>query len=164
MKAPFLEQIDWKSCVFKSLKTLFLKERTELEANDQDLKLAAATLMFEVVRSDGQIDPIELTHMTDILRREFELNEQELNELFQLAEDTANEAISLQGFTRDICDNWGTEKRMKLLEYLWTLALADEQIDPHERHLVRKVAGLLYLNDAQVARSREQAKIHLSIK
>lgn len=147
--------------MLKTLKTLFKKGKIERDPSDQDLKLAAATLMFEVIRSDGQIDPVELSHMAEILRREFNLNEEEFDELFQLAEDTANEAISLQGFTRDICDNWGSDKRMKLLEYLWTLALADEQIDPHERHLVRKVAGLLYLNDAQVAISREQAKNHL---
>jgi len=52
---------------------------------------------------------------------------------------------------------------MKLLEYLWLLALADDQIDPHERHLVRKVAGLLYLNEAQILQSREQAKAQLGI-
>jgi uncharacterized tellurite resistance protein B-like protein len=152
--------------LFKSLKTLFSKTKgkTVKEPSDRDLKLAAATLMFELIRSDGQIDQVELNYMRVILRREFNLNDQELDELFTLAKDTANEAISLQGFTRDICDNWGSAKRMKLLEYLWTLALADEKIDPHERHLVRKVAGLLYLNEAQISTSREQAKIQLSTK
>jgi uncharacterized tellurite resistance protein B-like protein len=120
--------------------------------------------MFEVIRSDGRIDQVELIYMGEILQREFNLNDQELDALFVLARDTANEAISLQGFTRDICNNWGSTKRMKLLEYLWTLALADDQIDPHERHLVRKVAGLLYLNDAQISASREQAKMQLGIK
>ena len=52
---------------------------------------------------------------------------------------------------------------MKLLEYLWVLALADERIDPHERHLVRKVAGLLYLNEKQIMQSRENAKRQLGI-
>jgi len=150
--------------VLKSLKTSFNnKGKVNKEPSDQDLKLAAATLMFEVVRSDGRIDQVELIYMSEILRREFKLNEQELEELFQLAKDTANEATSLQGFTRDICNNWGASKRMKLLEYLWMLALADDQIDPHERHLVRKVAGLLYLNEAQILQSREQAKVELGI-
>jgi uncharacterized tellurite resistance protein B-like protein len=148
--------------VLKSLKTLFKKAKVKKEPSDQDLKLAAATLMFEVIRSDGTIDQIELVSMGKILSREFNLNQQELDELFTLAEDSANQAISLQGFTRDICDNWGNTKRMKLLEYLWMLALADERIDPHERHLVRKVGGLLYLNDSEVAQSREQARQKLA--
>lgn len=149
--------------MLKSLKALFKKGNVAIEPSEQDLKLAAATLMFEVVRSDGRIDQVELIYMGEILQREFKLNEQELEELFQLAKSTANEATSLQGFTRDICNNWGNTKRMKLLEYLWTLALADDQIDPHERHLVRKVAGLLYLNEAQISQSREKAKRQLGI-
>jgi uncharacterized tellurite resistance protein B-like protein len=148
--------------VLKSLKTLFKKAKVKKEPSDQDLKLAAATLMFEVIRSDGTIDQVELVSMGEILSREFNLNQQELDELFTLAEDSANQAISLQGFTRDICDNWGNSKRIKLLEYLWMLALADERIDPHERHLVRKVGGLLYLNDSEVAQSREQARQQLA--
>lgn len=150
--------------MLKSLKTLFKQGKKTKEPSEQDLKLAAATLMFEVVRSDGRIDQVELIYMSEILRREFKLDEQELDELFKMAKDTANEATSLQGFTRNICDNWGPAKRMKLLEYLWMLALADDQIDPHERHLVRKVAGLLYLNEAQISQSREQAKLQLGIQ
>jgi len=47
--------------VLKSLKTLFNKQgKANKEPSDQDLKLAAATLMFEVVRSDGRIDQVEL--------------------------------------------------------------------------------------------------------
>ena len=147
--------------MLNKLKTLFKKAKVDQQPSDQDLKLAAATLMFEVVRSDGVIDQVELEQMGKILQREFKLNQDEVDELFELAKDTADQAISLQGFTRDICDNWGNAKRMKLLEYLWMLALADETIDPHERHLVRKVGGLLYLNDAEVAQSREQAKRQL---
>lgn len=149
--------------MLKSLRKL-VKTPVKSEANDdQELKLAAATLMFEMIRSDGQVDRVELDQMGALLQREFKLGEEELAQLFKQAEDTAQNAISLQGFTREICDNWGNEKRLKLLEYLWMLALADERVDPHERHLVRKVAGLLYLNDAEINQSRERAKQQLSV-
>ncbi|MFT6725429.1 MAG: putative tellurite resistance protein B-like protein, partial [Arenicella sp.] len=105
--------------MLNKLKTLFKKAKVDQQPSDQDLKLAAATLMFEVVRSDGVIDQVELEQMGKILQREFKLNQDEVDELFELAKDTADQAISLQGFTRDICDNWGNAKRMKLLEYLW---------------------------------------------
>ncbi len=150
-----------------SFKTLFKAgkdNKDKKEPSEQELKLAAATLMFEVIRSDGRVDQVELIYMGDILRREFKLNEAELDELFKLAKETAHESTSLQGFTREICDNWGNSKRAKLLEYLWMLALADDQIDPHERHLVRKVAGLLYLNEAEIRNAREAAKKQLGIE
>ena len=150
--------------MLKSFTALFKVNQEKQEPSEQQLKLAAATLMFEVIRSDGQVDPIELQQMGRILRQEFGLNDDELDELFEQAEKAAHEAISLQGFTREICDNWGNEQRTELLKHLWILAFADEQIDDNERHLVRKVAGLLYLNDAEVQRAREAAKRHLAIK
>lgn len=150
--------------MLKSLKKLVKKTANNKESNELELKLAAATLMFEVIRSDGRIDKVELIYMEEILRREFKLNEDELEELFKQAKETAHEATSLQGFTREICESWGNGKRAKLLEYLWMLALADDRIDPHERHLVRKVAGLLYLNESQIIQSRELAKRQLGIE
>jgi len=149
--------------VLKSLKAIFKADEQETPSNEHELKLAAATLMFELVRSDGQVDQVELAQMRKILREEFVLDETELDELFDQAETTALEAISLHSFTREICDNWGNEKRLKLLEYLWILAFADEKIDAHERHLVRKVAGLLYLNEGEIRLSREAAKKHLGL-
>ncbi len=149
--------------MINKLKNLFQNTDNKEENNEQELKLAAATLMFELIKSDGQIDQIELSHMRTILRSEFELDEDDVDELFVFAKQSAQDAISLHAFTRKICDNWDNSKRMKLLEYLWVLALADENIDPHERHLVRKVAGLLYLNESQIVKSRENAKRQLDI-
>lgn len=150
--------------MLKSLKKLFRSDAKKSEPSDHELRLAAATLMFELIRADGRIDQVELVYMGEILRREFKLNEEELEELFKMAKESANEATSLQGFTREICNSWGNAKRVKLLEYLWMLALSDETIDPHERHLVRKVAGLLYLNEAQIAIARENAKTQLGME
>lgn len=148
--------------MFKALQDLF-QQSTSNHSNDKtlDVKLAAATLMFELIRSDGRIDELEMAHMKALLSKQFELNDADFKALFTLAEQNAKEAISLYEFTREICDNWDNEKRVKLLESLWLLALSDDVIDPHERHLVRKVAGLLYINEAQIIQSRESAKQQL---
>ena len=148
--------------MLKSIKELFQNNISHQKPSEQDLKLAAATLMFELIRSDGHIDSTELTAMKSILQDEFGLNSNEVEQLLSLAETSAEDAISLQGFTRQICDNWNNDKRMKLLEYLWILAMADDQIDQHERHLVRKLAGLLYLNDKEIIIAKENAKNQLA--
>ena len=118
--------------------------------------------MFELIRSDGDIDESELLSLNNILESEFSLNASEREALTEQARQSAEQAISLQGFTRQICEHWGNEKRLKLLEYLWVLSLADNHIDRHERHLVRKVAGLLYLNDAEIILAKEKAKLRVS--
>jgi len=135
------------------------------EVNEErELQLAAATLMYELVRSDGSADKVELAFMAEILRKQFNLSNEDLDELFRLAKRSAEDATDLHQFTSAIKNKWGNAKRMKLLENLWIISLADENIDAHERHLVRKVAGLLYLNEVQIQQSREKAKLLLKIE
>lgn len=135
----------------------------EASTDDQDLQIAAATLMFEVIRSDGKVLRTELIAMGEILRDLFNFDDDDIETLVSLAHQSSLEATCLQGFTRSICDKWGNSKRARLLEYLWMISLTDKHIDANERHLVRKVAGLLYLNESQIAQSKEKAKIKLGI-
>ncbi len=145
------------------LKALFAADSPPQPPNEEDVKLAAATLMFELIRADGQVDDEEIEQMQRVLAQEFHLSKAYVDALIQQAQASAENAISLQGFTRQICDSWDNDQRVKLLEYLWILALADGHIDTHERHLVRKVAGLLYLTDRQINLAREAAKLASSI-
>ena len=143
--------------MLKSLKQLFKSESSATAPSDHDLKLAAATLMYEMIRSDGDVDDLELQHMRDLLKKEFDLEPESILKLTEDAQRSANDAISLQKFTREICENWDNPKRVKMIEYLWTIALADEHIDPHERHLVRKLAGLLYVTDKEIQTAKARA-------
>ena len=126
-----------------------------------EMQLAAATLLFEVVRSDGQVDDIELQVMAKILAEQFALPPQDIDEMMALAQQTSQDATCLQRFTRELCQQWGNDKRMKLLEHLWLIALADNKIDAHERHLIRRLAALLYLNDSEIARAKVSAQAQL---
>lgn len=148
--------------MFKSLQDYFsnkvMKTKSDGQPSDEDIKLAAASLMFEVIRCDGQIDSAELGTMTDILRRQFAMADDDIKEMLAVARAHSSQATCLHQFTRDICKAWDNTQRVRLVEHLWLIALADERIDTHERHLVRKVAGLLYLSERQIAQSRESAK------
>ena len=150
--------------MFKSLSDFFAKKPTVGEAlaiSEKDIKLAAATLMFEVIRSDGVIGESELQNMRELLKVQFELTATEIEATMKLAIESSDYQTSLQGFTREVCNQWGNEKRLQLLEYLWIIALTDGVIDANERHLIRKIAGLLYLTPAQTVLAREKAKFRL---
>jgi len=144
--------------VFKTIKDLFSANVVNDQPDKHQLQVAAATLMFELIRSDGDIDSSELSSLEKILKDEFSLNENERALLTEKAQQSAEQAISLQSFTREICNQWNNEQRIRLLEHLWILALADNHIDAHERHLIRKIAGLLYLNDKEIIIAKENAK------
>ena len=144
--------------MFKTIKDLFSANVVNDQPDKHQLQVAAATLMFELIRSDGDIDSSELSSLEKILKDEFSLNENERALLTEKAQQSAEQAISLQSFTREICNQWNNEQRIRLLEHLWILALADNHVDAHERHLIRKIAGLLYLNDKEIIIAKENAK------
>ncbi len=127
--------------------------------SSHDIALAAATLMFEVIKSDNDIHLFENQQMAEQLRRQFHLTHEETTELVALAENTSDEAIDLLDFTRQLCDSWNNSQRCELVKDLWAIALADGKIDAHERHIIRKIAALLYLTDKQIILAKEAAKL-----
>ena len=62
-----------------------------------------------------------------------------------LADARADAAVSLQEFTREIHETLGIKEKLRILEMLLNVALADGRLDKHERHLLGKVADLLYV-------------------
>jgi uncharacterized tellurite resistance protein B-like protein len=140
------------------IKTRFNDSHALKEPDHHDIALAAATLMFEVVKSDSDIHLFENQQMAEQLRKQFSLSREEITELIALAEDTSDKSTSLHGFTRQLCDAWNNSQRCELVEDLWLIALADGKIDAHERHIIRKIAALLYLTDTQIAHAKEAAK------
>ena len=146
------------------LKSLLLDNNTRHSPSENDVQLAAATLMFEMIRSDGSVDAVELEQMQQLLQQHTNLDPNDVDELIKRAQSSAEDAISLQGFTRQICESWDNDQRLQLLENPWVLALADQVIDANERHLVRKIAGLLYMTDRQINTAKEAAKVRLGLQ
>lgn len=109
------------------------------------LRLAAAALLFEVSRGDGSVDETELLVMRAALRSTLGLSAGEAEELLRAAEAESREAASLYEFTRVLDAELDPGQKKRVVELLWLVAFADGQKDPHEEHLVRRIAGLLHV-------------------
>ena len=48
------------------------------------------------------------------------------------------------------------EERVEMIEMLWKVAYADGALDPREDSLIRRVAGLLYVEDRDSGRARKK--------
>lgn len=132
------------------------------EQREHDLRLAAAVLLFEVVRADGVVKPEEHAVLRTALRSVFDLTEQEVEELAQLAERESRDAISIYEFTRLVDQGLPHEDKRRIVELLWLVSFADAEKHAEEEYLVRKIAGLLHVThpefiDAKI-RAREASK------
>jgi len=145
--------------MLNKLKELFSDTASSNNAEKEDkLQLAAAVLMVEVSKSDDSVDQIELDQIKQILSEKFSLNQETIELVIEQAKQESEHAISLYEFTREICDRYDHPERVTILKSLWQVAFADGRIDKHERHFIRKIAGLLYLTDQDITLARSQAQ------
>lgn len=112
-----------------------------------DVEVAAAALMVEAARLDGRFEAGERRRIAELLRERFGLSPDLAEQLLQRAERTATESVAWQGFTHAIKEALAPEERVGVVEMLWEVAYADGELHDYEASLLRRVAGLLYVDD-----------------
>ena len=120
-------------------------ERGEPEGRERALRLAAAALLFEVIRADAAVKDEERTVARTAVQGTFGLAREEADELLRLAEEASRQAGSLYEFTAVVDRGLGAEAKKRLVELLWLVAFADGAKDANEEHIVRRIAGLLHV-------------------
>jgi uncharacterized tellurite resistance protein B-like protein len=153
--------------VFESLKKLFEERvapavmQSAPEDKEYGLRLAAAALLFEVVRADAVVRDEERTVMRAAVQSVFALSGRDADELVRLAEQASLHSASVYEFTHVVDQALPLEDKKRLVELLWLVAFADAQKDAAEEQMVRKIAGLLHVPhpdfiDAKI-RAREES-------
>ena len=121
---------------------------------EHTLKLATALLLVEVARADYHEDVAEDRVIVELLKQHLDLNDAEIDLLIAEAKEQADHSASLQAFTRQLHGELSLDEKHLIIEMLWRVALADQRLDKHEDHLVRKIAGLLYISHGDLIRIR----------
>lgn len=132
-------------------------------ASQHTLQLATAVLLVEVMRSDAKIGAQERHAVLAALRDKFALADDELERLFELAETHATEATDFHHFTSKINKGFSAEQKLRIVELLWQVALADGHISHHENHLMRKLGDLLHIPHAAYVVAKQRARQHMDV-
>jgi uncharacterized tellurite resistance protein B-like protein len=122
------------------------------------LRVATALLLIEVARADYAQDLTEDEAVFKQIKSFFELSSDETAMLIEEATRQADHAASLQTFTRRLHEELTMEEKLQVVEMLWQVALADQRLDKHEDHVVRKVAQLLYIPHGDLIRIRNRVR------
>ena len=59
----------------------------------------------------------------------------------------AEDSSELYGFTKVLKNSWNLDKKIRMLEMLWEVAYVDGELDPAEDMLIRRIAGLIHVED-----------------
>ena len=76
-----------------------------------------------------------------------------LDEVVTQAEQKENDSNHIQEFTNDV-KSLSTENKIIIVETLWKIILSDGKSDIYENNLMRRLAGLLYLDDKVVGETK----------
>ncbi len=124
----------------------------------QLIKMAAAVLFVEVMHADHKVDKRERQVVKQALQESFSLSSHEAEELFQLAEERVKDVTSLHEFTSILHGRLTNEEKVMLLEQIWRIVLADNDVNKYEEHLVRRIAELLYIKHTDYIRAKLNAE------
>jgi uncharacterized tellurite resistance protein B-like protein len=116
--------------------------------------LATAVLLYEIMRADDKFCEREESLYRQLLQTHFSLSPQDLDSLVNLTAQRAADAVDFAQFTQVINRNCEPAEKRDILQLLWQIAYADEVLDPHEEHLIRRIADLLYIPHSQFIQTK----------
>jgi len=142
----------------------FLRGDDAPEPAGSDLALAAAVLLLEAASMDDTIDKAETDKVEALLGRHFNLDAAGARAVMDTAAKRRAESTQLLRFTRRIKDGMDEAEREQLIEWLWDVVYADGREHEMEANLMRRIAGLIYVDDGISGAARKRVRRRLGLE
>lgn len=144
---------------------IWIREFTEDEkaapAGDSEWAALMASLLVEAAMADGELDDDERSQITRILAAQPTIDAGAVDGLIDTALSWHAERIEIHALTRSIRAETKTEDRIAIVEMAWMVVLADGEVHEYEAQLMRRLAGLLYVDDIESGRAAKRARIRV---
>lgn len=128
--------------------------------SDNDYRLAAAALLIHVMSIDGKETGAELDKLRELLKQQFDLDDQAAEELIAAATAADNEAVDLYGFTSLINRSLDEDGRRRIVKMMWEMVYADGRMNEFEDNVVWRASDLLGISQRdRVEMRREVAEM-----
>jgi uncharacterized tellurite resistance protein B-like protein len=118
------------------------------------VQLATCVLLLEVAGSDDEFSAAECQRVIDILRDRFDLEQEDAEELINVAQERRSQSYDLFRFTSQINENCSKEEKKRIIEEVWRVVFADGRLDGHEDYMVHKMARLMNLNHPELIEAK----------
>ena len=143
--------------MLQSLKKIFAGDQTlntEIENKDIDI---LSGLMIEAANTDGEVAQEELNKISHSLINVFKEDPKVVEISLTKAFENRDNSKSLYYYTSKLNKSYSNENKIKLIEVLWEIILADNEIHDFETNLIRRLAGLLYISDVECGNAKIRA-------
>ena len=117
--------------------------KEEQSNSDNDL-INVACLMIHAAKIDENYTDKEKTIIKNTLKK-LDSNNEDIDKLILEAEKKESDSNHIQDFTKNI-KAMDKENKIEIIKNIWSIILSDGNSDIYEENLMRRLAGLLYID------------------
>ena len=88
---------------------------------------------------------------------ELGLNKEKISETIKQAKNLEENSNQILDFTKEV-KNLSEKEKIKIIEALWTIIYSNKEADIYETNLMRRLAGLLYIDNKTMGDIKERVK------
>ena len=139
--------------MFKFFKNKKLKNDNK---NNDELLSKTTSLLIHAAKIDENYTDKE----KEIIKKtiiELGAEQSKVDQIISEAEINEQKSNQILNFTRQI-KNENNEFKIKIIEVLWSIIYSNEEVDIYESNLMRRLAGLLYVDDKIMGQIKEKIK------
>jgi uncharacterized tellurite resistance protein B-like protein len=118
-------------------------EKPSSRFDDNDYRLAAASLLIHTALIDGNISDAENKRLHAVVMQRFAMDAATADELIREATELEHDAVDLYGFTSLINRSVDEDGRCRIVEMMWQVVYADGEVSEFEDNLIWRAADLL---------------------
>ena len=143
--------------MLQSLKNIFaVDQNLNAEIENKQIDILSG-LMIEAANTDGEVTQEELNKISDSLINVFKEDPNIVELSLTKAFENRDNSKSLYYYTSKLNKSYTDEKKIQLIEVLWEIILADNEVHDFETNLIRRLAGLLYISDVECGNAKIRA-------
>ena len=131
-----------------------LFKKNEIDKKDNLSLIAITSLLIHSAKIDENFTDKEKTIIKKALI-EMGAQIEEIDDIFEEAEKKEKDSNQILDFTREI-KNIDENKKKLVIEALWNIIYSDKNADMYEANLMRRLSGLLYLDNKVVGDLKEK--------
>ena len=125
------------------------------------LEVASAALFIEIAKADGNFSDDERKRIIDLMKEEFELDDECVNELLKLSEKKVQQSVSVYEFTSIINEGFSQQEKLELLKNLWRIIYVDGKLDSQEDRLIKIIGGTMNIEHRDIIGAKLMVKQEL---
>ena len=128
----------------------FNKDKEKASTNEESINIAC--LLIHAAKIDENYTSEEREIVKKTVKKLYP-DSNNLDDVILKAEQKENDSNHIQEFTRDV-KSLSMENKIIIVETLWRIILSDGKSDIYENNLMRRLAGLLYLDDKIIGETK----------